>query len=220
MQRIIEQFFSHDADTRYSRGGSMRLKFAIIAIIGSTIGIISLLFTLLNNSDSSNKNNIAIIDNKAEHLMPIEKSLTVNQSNGKISEKSAQEKTDNSTDHDEYAEEYDDEEDDDDEENHEPLSDEDIKTIEQISALSAGELDNELNALKDRIEKEDLITELENGTLDEKKSLEAKALLERFALLGMENTRRKYQTIEPELKNPIVAHRDSLREIREMLSEY
>lgn len=99
------------------------------------------------------------------------------------------------------------------------LSTDDIKKINSIVALSEADLARELNSLKDQIEKEDLFAKLEDGLLTEANSAEAKEKLERFALLGLEGTRRKYMAVEPELKDPLYAYKDSIKEIREVLND-
>jgi hypothetical protein len=103
-------------------------------------------------------------------------------------------------------------------ENHDfDLNKEDEEKIIRIARLSEAELAKEIEALRARIEKEDLFAKLENGNLSLEK--EAKEALERFALLGLEGTRRKYLDIEPHLKDPLSAHRESLKEIRKLLNE-
>jgi hypothetical protein len=99
------------------------------------------------------------------------------------------------------------------------LSQEDIKKITAIANLSETELAKETEALKKRIEDEDLFERLESGDLTKEKEIEIKELIERFALLGLEGTRRKYVAIEPELKDAVYAHRESLKEIREFLND-
>lgn len=199
----------------------MKLKFAIIAIIGSTIGIIALIFNFINNSTmplkgTNNNDDKNIVSAKIVTDSPGLQQV-VKKTEPLADQEAAVEEQDDIFDDEDNEYEEDDEEEGDESE---PLSDEDIKIIEKISSLSAHDLDTELNSLKQRIEKDDVIAQLESGELDAQKTLEAKALLERLALLSMENTRRTYQSTEPELKNPLVAHRESLREIREMLSEY
>lgn len=199
----------------------MKLKFAIIAIIGSTIGIIALIFNFINNSTmplkgTNNNDDKNIVSAKIVTDSPGLQQV-VKKTEPLADQEAAVEEQDDIFDDEDNEYEEDDEEEGDESE---PLSDEDIKIIEKISSLSAHDLDTELNSLKQRIEKDDVIAQLESGELDAQKTLEAKALLERLALLSMENTRRTYQSTEPELKNPLVAHRESLKEIREMLSEY
>lgn len=99
------------------------------------------------------------------------------------------------------------------------LSKEDVQKINSVAKLKEAELKKELMALKERIEKEDLFGQLEERLLPKEKESEVKETLERFALLGLEETRRKYMHIEPELKDPIYALKDSLHEIRELLEE-
>jgi hypothetical protein len=99
------------------------------------------------------------------------------------------------------------------------LSEEDIKKIRRIASLSEAELAQEIKALRKRIVDEDLFGQLEEGSLQGEKKAEAKETLERFALLGLEPTRRKFMDKDPELKNPFLAYKDSLREIRELLND-
>lgn len=99
------------------------------------------------------------------------------------------------------------------------LSKEDIKKIKEVAKLSDADLSKEISSLKSRVENEDLINKLENKTLPHAQETEVKELLERFALLGLEGTRRKYMDAEPELKDPLYAHKDSLQDIRELLED-
>lgn len=99
------------------------------------------------------------------------------------------------------------------------LSPEDVKLIKGVAALSDAELKKEAQTLQDLIEKEDLFELLEEGELSKEKEAYAKGVLEKFALLGLEQTRRRYMAAEPELKDAIYAHRESLKEIRELLSD-
>jgi hypothetical protein len=97
------------------------------------------------------------------------------------------------------------------------LSPEEIEKITHIAYLSESELTRELERLKMRIEEDDLINGLENKNLSKEREIETKEILERFALLGLEGTRRKYMEVEPELKDAFYAHRKSLKEIKELL---
>ncbi len=81
------------------------------------------------------------------------------------------------------------------------------------------DLAKQVAALKHRIDSEEIFEKLEDGDLTEQQEKEVKEILEKFALLGLEETRRKFMHIEPELKDPIYAHRESLREIRELLED-
>lgn len=104
-------------------------------------------------------------------------------------------------------------------EDEEPLPPEDIETIKQVANLSEADLNKEIETLRARIESEDLFAKLEDGELKGQDEINAKQMLERFALLGLEGTRRKFMDKEPELKDPLFAHRESLKEIRELLSD-
>lgn len=121
----------------------------------------------------------------------------------------------------EEIDELDDDFDDDDGEDFDDvdLSQEDIAAINSVANLSDAELSKELDALKTQVRDEDIFEKLDAGELTEQEEKDAKALVERFALLGVEESRRKFMNIEPELKDAIYAHRETLREIRELLSE-
>lgn len=110
-------------------------------------------------------------------------------------------------------------EDEDEPEQETKLSPEDVQKINQVASLSETDLSRELDTLRARIEEDDLFTKLEDGELSEREETEAKETLERFALLGLEGTRRKYMNAEPELKDALYAHRESLKEIRELLND-
>lgn len=97
---------------------------------------------------------------------------------------------------------------------------EDEKIILDVVELSDHALQEEVSALRKRMEEEKLFGRLELKQMDPQKALETKALLERFTLLGIEQTRRKYLAIEPELKDALYAHRDSLKDIRGLLARY
>lgn len=97
------------------------------------------------------------------------------------------------------------------------LDHDDIALIKSVAALSDNDLKKELNDLKDRIEKDELVEKLEQNNWSENEAKAGKKVLERYALLGLEETRREYLNVEPELKDPLVAHRDSLSDIRAML---
>ncbi len=182
----------------------MKLKFAIFTILVSTACAIGLIYTLMNHTDVASKNN-EIKEVKSETATNIDN--TEHKEQNTVSPK--KEEKNNSLNND-----------DNDPNNINAMSDQDIKYIEKISSINSEDLSKELESLKQHIEKSDLVTQLENKKLDKRQAEEAKSTLERFAILGLEATRRKYVSIEPELKDAVMAHRDSLREIREMLSEY
>lgn len=180
----------------------MKLKFAIFAILASTMCLLGLLYTFMNHTDvATKKDNPKEVKPKTATGLgqPENKNNYAPQEERKINHSPDNESDQNNSD---------------------AMSDQDIKYIEKISSLNPEELSKELDSLKQQIENTDLISQLENKQLDSKQTQEAKATLERFAILGLEATRRKYENIEPELKDAVLAHRDSLREIREMLSEY
>lgn len=95
----------------------------------------------------------------------------------------------------------------------------DSEKILEISSLSESDLKNELELLRSLITKNNFYNGLENNEYSETEEREAKGILEKFALIGLERTRRKFMSIEPELQDPISAHEESLKEIRELLSE-
>lgn len=99
------------------------------------------------------------------------------------------------------------------------LNNEDRTKIMSVVKLSDAELAREINALKDVIDEEDIFDDLEEGTLSKEDEQKAKELLEKFALLGLEANRRKFQATDPNLKDGLYAHRDSLKQIREALSD-
>ncbi len=101
----------------------------------------------------------------------------------------------------------------------EGLTKDDLQKINGIINLTENDLVREFDELKNKIEAEDLFARLEDGELSEAEEVKAKETLERFALLGLETTRRKYVAMEPELKDPIYAFKDSLLEIRELLND-
>ena len=92
--------------------------------------------------------------------------------------------------------------------------------IQAVAALSEKDLGDEFSRLGERLKKENLFNKLEQGTLDALQKAEAKALIERYTLLGLEGTRRKYLPLEPELKDAVYAHRDSLKDIRQLIDQY
>ncbi|HXW54028.1 MAG TPA: hypothetical protein VEL47_07990 [Myxococcota bacterium] len=99
------------------------------------------------------------------------------------------------------------------------LSQEDVKKIKTVVALNDQDLAKQIADLKSRIDKEKIFEKLEDGDFTEQQEKEAKEILEKFALLGLEETRRRFMNMEPELKDPMYAHRESLKEIRELLED-
>ncbi len=187
----------------------MKFKFAIFVILASTFSLIGLMYAMVNHTGieatkSDTKDAKPKIIDKNKNSTSTKNFINPNNLPNKMINEST----------------FDNEDIDEEVDNNYSISQQDKQIIEAISTMSQNELVAELNSLKEKIEKNDLVSLLESGTLDEVKSNEAKATLERFALLGLEGTRRKYALLEPELKDPLFAHRDSLRDIREMLSEY
>jgi hypothetical protein len=186
----------------------MKLKLAIFAILASTISLIGLIYAMINHTGiEAKKSDPKEIKSKNNNT---NKNSTSSNNFINTNNTLKNELNENNLEDDEYYELND----------NYSMSEQDKKIIDALTSLSDNALNTELSSLKERIEKTDLVTQLESGKLDEAKTLEAKATLERFALLGLEGTRRKYAQIEPELKDAVFAHRDSLKEIREMLSEY
>lgn len=99
------------------------------------------------------------------------------------------------------------------------LSDQDRQKIADVVKLTDAQLDQEIEMLKKRIEADEIFDDLEEGNLSKEEEIKAKEILERFALLGLEKNRRKYIDIDPELKDAMYAHRESFKDIREVLDE-
>ncbi|MCA9508855.1 MAG: hypothetical protein KC505_10585 [Myxococcales bacterium] len=184
----------------------MKLKFPVFIMLTSTVGIIGGIYLLLNGADISGttkRTQKTDSENKEKLFNQAKNYNSVNHPSheGNFTFKNLSKKI-NTPKH-SIA-----------------MSPQDIDYIKKLSSLSAQDLSQELNELKQRIEKSDFVLLLENKKLDATQSKDAKATLERFALLGLEATRRKYADLEPELKDALYAHQDSLREIREMLGQY
>lgn len=104
-------------------------------------------------------------------------------------------------------------------ENNIKMSDRDEQMIKTVANLSDKELALELEALSKRIEDEEIFEKLDEGDYSPAEAIKAKEVLEKFGLLGLEKNRRKFVAMDPELKDALYAHRDSLKEIREVLNE-
>jgi hypothetical protein len=96
----------------------------------------------------------------------------------------------------------------------------DEQIIANLVSLSDAELAREHELLAQKIKNEALVDALERKSLSAEQAILAKASLERFTLLSLEGTRRKYLPVEPELKDALFAHRDSLKDVRQILSRY
>jgi uncharacterized UBP type Zn finger protein len=96
----------------------------------------------------------------------------------------------------------------------------DQEAIKAAVALSEHDLKQEFETLSIKLKTENLFARLENKLLEGEQKQQAKALIERFTLLALESTRRRYVPIEPELKDPLYAHRDSLKDIRKLVDKY
>lgn len=99
------------------------------------------------------------------------------------------------------------------------LSPSDQTLIQSVAAMSEASLNKEIRELKTLLEAEDFVGQLDNPNISQEEARVARDTLERYALLGLEGTRRKYLEIEPELKDPLYAHRDSLADIRKILKQ-
>lgn len=97
---------------------------------------------------------------------------------------------------------------------------EDELIIRELASLSDEALKEEFVTISQHIKNKNLYVALEKGKLSTKEAKEAKELLERSTLLSLEGTRRKYMGIEPELRDALFAHRDSLKDIRELLNRF
>jgi hypothetical protein len=101
-----------------------------------------------------------------------------------------------------------------------PMPDADRQLIAEVAQLPDGELVVQMKTLQERLNDGDLLDRYDQDELSPSEKAQARQLMERVALLGLENTRRRYRKLEPaELENPYFAHRDSLREIRQILDE-
>ncbi len=205
----------------------MKFKIAILSIVATTFGLIGLMYGLINQDEIIAKNK-----NKAASIAPQnDTKLAKAQHFASVGSLSAKEDSANEIDENEEIDDGEDDEDfeedneielveGDDAEKKNSLDELDKKTIKQLTSLSDIELAEEFNALKKELEANDLIEQLESGKLDEKSAKEAKKTLERFSLLGLENTRRKFADIEPELADKENSHQETLKEVREMLDNY
>jgi hypothetical protein len=92
--------------------------------------------------------------------------------------------------------------------------------IYALAALSDEALKEEFSILRTRLYEEELFAKLERKLLNNEQKIAAKALIERFTLLSLESTRRRYMNIEPELQEPLYAHRDSFKDIAKIINKY
>ena len=97
---------------------------------------------------------------------------------------------------------------------------EDELIIRELASLSDEALREEFVTISQHIKNKNLYVALQKGKLSTKDANEAKELLERSTLLSLEGTRRKYMGIEPELRDALFAHRDSLKDIRQLLNRF
>lgn len=208
----------------------MKLKFGVLAILASTCGLLALVFFAISYESKSNAKNQKIESsekNQDERGLdflanskpaPIKNQLAIKSKAAPLEKQNAAGSLSDLSDLANY--DFDEEDDEFDEDDVIELSLEDRQEIEKLAQLSEKDLNTELNALKEKLGKEDLISQLEEGRLNKSQAEQAKKTLERFALLGMEATRRNFASIEPDLKDAISAHQNSIKEIREMLDEY
>lgn len=194
----------------------MKLKSSVLVIIISTFVLIGLLNFIINKTNNGSSDAVQVVKPKENDVF----SEVVNDEKPSVIKKDAAVKKDEVKPEQEKVmgdeimdiAEADDEDD-------EELSADDIKKISGVANLSDAELTKELAALKLRIEDEHLFDKFEDGDFVGAKAEEVREILERFALLGLEEHRRKFMGIEPELKNPLFAHKESLKEIRELLDD-
>lgn len=194
---------------------TMKLKISVIIILLTTVAAIGMINLMLSKAP---KEKVSPETKAQETLVPAQEKHEEKPSVSFKANKSASPVVLESDEGDEYESDEDDEASDD-PSNTYGLTQEDVQKIDNVVGLSESDLTNEIKALKMRIEEEDLFDKLENGDLPADKQNETKSLLERFALLGLEETRRKYVSVEPELANPYYAHRESLAEIKELLED-
>lgn len=170
----------------------MRLKIGIVAIVLCTMGLTALIYVIINQADLSSQ------DLKAQQKDPKDLprkehgDFSIKQ-RPKVSLKPPKALKPSS---------------------------QDETIIKELAKLSDAELALEHNQMSERIKKENLLLALEERRMSAEEAHKAKALIERFTLLSLESTRRKYLPVEPELKDALFAHRDSLKDIREVLSHY
>jgi hypothetical protein len=123
--------------------------------------------------------------------------------------------------------ELDDDDDDDDEEDLEAslmenkmeYNNNDKTKILNISELSDDEVVKKLSQLETKISQDSLMDKLDDKNLPFEQKIQLHAILEDYVLLGLEQKRRKYMSLEPNLKDPLLAHKDSLAEIRALLRD-
>lgn len=99
------------------------------------------------------------------------------------------------------------------------MSPEEKTMITEMVKLNDQELVAEMKSLQEKLNQGELWEKYDLGELSDEERLKARQLMERVALLRLENTRRRYKDIEPELKDPFYAHRESIRDIRSILDE-
>lgn len=192
----------------------MKLKIAILAIVLSTVGLIGVINIIVNK--------VSAFEVPAKGA-PVAKDASPAMINGKAHEARADGA-------DIHQEEYEPEEDESERmpeasvpksggQNDNKLSDRDEQLIKAVASLSDKELGLELETLSKRIEDEEIFEKLDEGEYTPAEAIKAKEVLEKFGLLGLEKNRRKFVAIDPDLKDALYAHRDSLKEIREVLNE-
>lgn len=95
--------------------------------------------------------------------------------------------------------------------------DKDTDKIIKVSNLTNEEINNELDHFENIINKENMIDKIDDPFLSAEQKDYLKEVLEEFVLLGLEQKRRKYMNLEPSLRDPLLAHKNSLNEIRLLL---
>lgn len=99
------------------------------------------------------------------------------------------------------------------------MSSEEKTIIAEIVKLNDQELIAEMKNIQEKLHEGELLEKYDMGELSFDDKQKARQLMERVALLRLEDTRRRYKDIEPELKDPYYAHRESIRDIRSILDE-
>lgn len=188
----------------------MKAPISVSLIILSTFLTIGLVYIVVENAEKINQTIPKIKEEKANEINTLNNQLALdNLAEGKKEHNKDQEinMAKDVIDDDNY--------DNDDDE----MDSEDKELIKSIANLSDNDLTMQMKNLKDQAKKEKLVDILNQKNADENLKMQAKKMLEKIALMGLEITRRRFVEQEPELKDPLFAHKDSLREIREALDD-
>lgn len=95
--------------------------------------------------------------------------------------------------------------------------DKDTDKIIKVSNLTNEEINHELAHFENIINKENIIDKIDDPFLSFEQKDYLKEVLEEFVLLGLEQKRRRYMNLEPSLRDPLLAHKNSLNEVRLLL---